>query len=367
MKLIVFFVLSIFITSAWSRESSVKLQFVVENNNSHHGFATNTGPVMQSVIVEMTGTNLATDRAWPQVFVIKPGERRDLGYVRSANPQAGYRFSTRLSSIAGSYLAPESTDPPFRLPYLDGEAHAIDQAYGNTLTSHADPLVQQAVDFNMPEGTSVVAARDGVVAEVEDSFTTGGTDALYLDKANQVMVQHADGTVAVYAHLFPRSARVTVGQHVRAGEVLAKSGNTGFSSGPHLHFASMRPKITADNRFVLEALPVHFATGNPVRILVPVKGLLATAASDGPANISYERIAVQRNVLREALPPQAEQPEAYPPMEGDKPVVRIEAVPRLSPLQEILKEYWLWIAGGTALLIVINSYFGSHQRRNHRD
>jgi len=296
--------------------------------------------------------------------VIQAGEKRDLGYVRGANPQEGYRFNTRMSSASGSYLAPESADPPFRLPYLDGEAHAIDQAFGSVLTSHSDPLMQQAVDFNMPEGTFVLAARDGIVAEVEDSFTAGGTEAFYLDKANQVTVQHNDGTVAVYAHLFPRSVRVAVGQHVRAGEVLAKSGNTGFSSGPHLHFALMRPKIAADNSFVLEALPVHFATGNPVRILVPVKGLLATAASDRPADVSYQRIATERIVLHEALPPATLQSEAYPPMMGERPIVRVEAPSQFSSLERILREYGSWIAVGIALLVVINTRFGSRQRGN---
>ena len=222
MKLALLFALCIFVVPAWGRESPIKLQFIAENN-SHHGFATNTAPAAQSVIIEMAGTNLVTDRAWPQVFVINAGATLDLGYVRGANPLAGYRFNTRLSSIGGNYLAPENTDPPFRLPYPDGEAHPIGQAYGGPLTSHSDPLMQQAVDFDMPEGTSVLAARDGIVIEVEDGFTAGGTDPFYLDKANQVTVEHTDGTVAVYAHLFPHSANVSVGQHVRAGDLLAKS------------------------------------------------------------------------------------------------------------------------------------------------
>jgi len=54
--------------------------------------------------------------------------------------------------------------------------------------------------------------------------------------ANIVRILHDDGTHAVYAHLNWNSIRVRPGDHVERGEYIADSGNTGFSSGPHLHF-----------------------------------------------------------------------------------------------------------------------------------
>jgi murein DD-endopeptidase MepM/ murein hydrolase activator NlpD len=50
-------------------------------------------------------------------------------------------------------------------------------------------------------------------------------------------VLHEDGTMAVYAHLQPESVIVRPGQRVNTGQRLGASGNTGFSTGPHLHFA----------------------------------------------------------------------------------------------------------------------------------
>jgi murein DD-endopeptidase MepM/ murein hydrolase activator NlpD len=64
--------------------------------------------------------------------------------------------------------------------------------------------------------------------------------AAYGDRANNVRIVHADGTMAVYAHLQLESARVQVGVHVRAGQVLALSGDTGYTTGPHLHFCVQR-------------------------------------------------------------------------------------------------------------------------------
>ena len=53
------------------------------------------------------------------------------------------------------------------------------------------------------------------------------------------MIQHDDGTLGEYMHLAPSGVRVSVGQKVARGDELALSGNTGFSSTPHLHFQVM--------------------------------------------------------------------------------------------------------------------------------
>ncbi len=94
----------------------------------------------------------------------------------------------------------------------------------------------------MPEGTPVHAAREGVVVSVKDDSEKGGSHRKFEDCANMVTVQHADGTMAHYCHLSPHSAKVRVGQKVRAGDWLAASGNTGFTSGPHLHFAVFKAR-----------------------------------------------------------------------------------------------------------------------------
>jgi murein DD-endopeptidase MepM/ murein hydrolase activator NlpD len=83
--------------------------------------------------------------------------------------------------------------------------------------------MHQGNDFGCPVGTPVMAMSQGTVTFV-------GQESGY---GNKVEIEYWDGTVSYYAHL--SSFKVTVGQQVEAGDVVALSGNTGHSTGPHLH------------------------------------------------------------------------------------------------------------------------------------
>jgi len=73
--------------------------------------------------------------------------------------------------------------------------------------------------------------------DVEEDFNRAGNDLKEDgDKANHVRILHDDGTMALYAHLDLASVSVGRGARVAAGQAIARSGNTGFSTGPHLHF-----------------------------------------------------------------------------------------------------------------------------------
>jgi murein DD-endopeptidase MepM/ murein hydrolase activator NlpD len=94
-----------------------------------------------------------------------------------------------------------------------------------------------AIDFEMPIGAPLVAARAGVVVAVRDSFADGNGRDL---EENYVMVRHADSTVARYIHLMHHGALVARGDSVRQGQRIARSGNSGQTGGPHLHFDVQR-------------------------------------------------------------------------------------------------------------------------------
>ncbi|MGW0701918.1 M23 family metallopeptidase [Streptomyces sp. NPDC002867] len=84
-------------------------------------------------------------------------------------------------------------------------------------------------DFAVPVGTPVKAAGAGTV--VKAGPNGGGDGPAY---GNAVVIKHANGKYSQYAHL--STIKVSIGSTVKAGQTIAKSGNTGNSSGPHLHF-----------------------------------------------------------------------------------------------------------------------------------
>jgi murein DD-endopeptidase MepM/ murein hydrolase activator NlpD len=122
------------------------------------------------------------------------------------------------------------------LPYEPGTSHVVWRT-----TSHYTPgnggVGLWAVDFGMPIGTPIVAARAGQVVAVQQGFQDGNDTDL---QENFVMIRHADGTVARYIHLKQGGALVRVGDAVRQGQRIALSGNSGQTGGPHLHFDVQR-------------------------------------------------------------------------------------------------------------------------------
>ncbi|MDI6521244.1 M23 family metallopeptidase [Streptomyces coelicoflavus] len=84
-------------------------------------------------------------------------------------------------------------------------------------------------DFAVPVGTNVVATHGGTV--VKAGGNGAGDGPAY---GNAIVIKHGNGTYSQYAHL--SKVNVKIGQVVKTGQSIAKSGNTGNSSGPHLHF-----------------------------------------------------------------------------------------------------------------------------------
>lgn len=103
--------------------------------------------------------------------------------------------------------------------------------------SHTDEWTRYAWDFDLPLGSPVVAARAGVVIYARDESAIGGEDReRYLDESNMIIIDHRDGTQAIYMHLEKDGNRVQVGEWVLQGERIARSGDTGWAGSPHLHY-----------------------------------------------------------------------------------------------------------------------------------
>ena len=122
----------------------------------------------------------------------------------------------------------------YAFPWIGGPFRVTQGPNGRV--SHFGPRGRYAMDIAMPEGTPIIAAREGVVVKTQNSQSGRGPNP----SGNFVRILHPDGTMGVYLHLMRGSVMVAEGQRVRQGQMLAKSGNTGNSSGPHLHFVVQR-------------------------------------------------------------------------------------------------------------------------------
>lgn len=151
------------------------------------------------------------------------------------DPRRSYRVELGLTAVPGDPDA-RHDESVYLLP-VQTSRWEISQGWDGAF-SHRGDQARFAIDISVDEGTPVLAARAGSVMQVERHFEGAGLDPeKFGGRANHVRVLHADGSMAVYAHLETGSVLVRPGTRVRAGQQIANSGNTGFSSGPHLHFA----------------------------------------------------------------------------------------------------------------------------------
>ncbi|MDT0392965.1 M23 family metallopeptidase [Streptomyces sp. DSM 41921] len=109
-------------------------------------------------------------------------------------------------------------------------------------------------DYAVPSGTQVVAAHGGTV--VKAGPNGAGDGPAY---GNAVVIKHGNGTYSQYAHL--SKVNVRIGQVVKTGQEIARSGNTGNSSGPHLHF-----EIRTTPNYGTAVDPVKFLRAKGVKV-----------------------------------------------------------------------------------------------------
>jgi murein DD-endopeptidase MepM/ murein hydrolase activator NlpD len=107
-------------------------------------------------------------------------------------------------------------------------------------SNYADHVGSSKHAWDFANGTNfgISAARPGVVTHLKMSSYAGCATSACVDFANYVVVDHGDGTAAVYLHLEGGSlgSGVRCGQPVAQGQPLANAGATGWATGPHLHF-----------------------------------------------------------------------------------------------------------------------------------
>jgi len=194
-------------------------------NNAYH-----------DVTVKLEATKLENLNASENLPYINsyPSRSRSLMFHLSViDPSLKSAFKTHYSTIVGRLNPGYDRDYLYALPFRRGTSHMLTQGFHGKYTHKG--YSAYALDFDMNIGSHVHAMRDGIVTGIESKHTEHGYSPEYASKANYIIIQHKDGTMAMYGHLDTGGVRVRLGQRVYKHQFIGLSGNTGYSSGPHLH------------------------------------------------------------------------------------------------------------------------------------
>lgn len=142
-------------------------------------------------------------------------------------------FESKLQFILDPNTVPPKGTQVFSWPV---ENVIITQLFGGTEFAKQNASVyggrayHPGVDFGVPRGTQIFAPLSGTVRATGDTDLVPGCYSW----GKWTLIDHANGLSTLYAHQSVQS--VTPGQQVKTGDVIGYSGNTGYSTGPHLHF-----------------------------------------------------------------------------------------------------------------------------------
>jgi murein DD-endopeptidase MepM/ murein hydrolase activator NlpD len=164
-----------------------------------------------------------------------------------------------IADLKGGRVINDTT-PVYVLPYANGTSHLLIQGYHSKMSHKGE----YALDFKMKVGSEICAARDGIVIAIKEDSDIGGLKDEYLSQGNHIIIQHADNSQAMYWHLKKDGVVVSIGETVKAGQLIGYSGNTGYSAFPHLHF-----EVNANTTNGFEQVPTRFYTNSGVRYLRP--------------------------------------------------------------------------------------------------
>ena len=177
----------------------------------------------QKSLVRKTRNN---EKVYQDLLKEKQGQRLGL-------QQEIYEYESRIEYLRDPSTIPHPKKGLLRIPF-DIRA-PITQQFGETAFARANALkygrpFHDGTDFGTPVGTPLVSAADGAVIGAGNTDIKPGCQSW----GKWIAIKHGFGLTTLYAHL--SLVKVRIGQRVTAGELIGYSGNTGFSTGPHLHF-----------------------------------------------------------------------------------------------------------------------------------
>lgn len=187
-----------------------------------------------TITLTMKAENMRLPEQSPYTETVSGNSTVRMLHIPIIDGNARCSFNYHVNWTRGSKYAEHDDSYVYRLPYAAGSFYRIAQS-SHELSSHGESSLH-AVDIGMPEGTPVYSAREGRVVGMRSFNDIGGPIQDFADYSNYVIIRHEDGTLGEYHHLQKNGAAVSIGETVQKGQLIGYSGNTGYSSSPHLHF-----------------------------------------------------------------------------------------------------------------------------------
>lgn len=219
----------------WQRSKRINLR---EKPSTRATVLAQLKPGMSVNILKQTDPLDASESAWYEVE--SQGKH---GFVTTAAIEILNR------NIGGGSDQVAFRSQPTEMSPLVGFCHPlmgagiISQAPNNLITHKG--RMKYAFDFAVPVGQPVYAMASGKVIGLQDRHPDTGGDQTNFSKFNYVLIEHADGYRSAYLHLnqgFRSKVEIKVGDRIPAGALIAYSGNSGWSLGPHLHVEIHQPE-----------------------------------------------------------------------------------------------------------------------------
>ena len=228
------FALFLFLLLSTTAFSQLKLTIYNEKIATGYTiFADNDEYCPVSTKIDFELKNLSSSNGSGIIFLVPARTKRFvLTTLTIIEQNAGYGFKNKSLSNYGDTNLKAYTDYSYSLPFGTGKAFKVDQGYNGSF-SHQN---ENALDFTMPVGTEVFAARAGVVIKVVQGYNQSCPERRCTEYNNYIIMYHDDGTFSRYDHIKQNGALVKEGDRIKENQLIGYSGNVGFSNGPHLHF-----------------------------------------------------------------------------------------------------------------------------------
>ncbi|MFQ3213597.1 MAG: murein DD-endopeptidase MepM/ murein hydrolase activator NlpD [Marivirga sp.] len=221
-------------------------------NNEYHFTAINHSNVpyylkLQFAELNNLEANQSLEEYTPTIY---PNEgETEILILRIVESDKGSGFNFNYLYTIGDPKIKVDKEFLYYLPYRHGERIRVGQGYNGSGTHRGI----NAIDFNLMVGDTIYAAREGFAYDIKEDSNKGGNNLSYEKDGNYIYIYQPDGTLGKYVHLKQNGALITTGDSIAIGQAIGLSGNTGYSSGPHLHFT-----VVHNKDFIPKTLSVSF-------------------------------------------------------------------------------------------------------------